>query len=293
MKKLFILVCFIALSLPSFSQQTYTINNETLELKTEVDGTLDLLWNIIDSQYRYFVKDSDGNIQELTNTKGDDKKYQEEYKVVLSTLTQNSTLILDDVNLTLFSLKEFLNEYNASADPNYTFEGKAKLESRLGVFGGITNNSIVDNIGNTTTPFFGIEFEIFEQQKLARHALVFNLRYNLETDDIDKYSVTQFALGYRFRFINKEKFSMYANLKLVTYSFNNSTIINHDDPNNIITYKDSGSGIETPFILGLGADYKITKKSFITFSYHNIYALFIDNSGEFPVDFAIGFKTSL
>lgn len=292
MKKLLVLVCSIALNLSSFSQQTYTINNETLELKTEVDGSLDLLWNIIDSNYRYFVKDSDGNIQELTNTKGPDNKYLEEYKVVLSTLTQNSTLTLDDVNLTLFSLKEFLNEYNASTDPNYTFEGKAKLESRLGVFGGITNNSIVDNIGNTTTPFFGLEFEIFEQQKLPRHALVFNLRHNLETDDINKYSVTQFALAYRFRFINKNAFSMYTNLKLVTYSFNNSTI-SYEDPNIPGTYEDNSSGIETPFILGLGADFKISEKSFITFSYHNIYALFLDNSVEFPVDFAIGFKTSL
>jgi len=292
MKKLLVLVCCITLNLSSFSQQTYTINNETLELKTEVDGSLDLLWNIIDSNYRYFVKDSEENIQELTNTKGSDNKYLEEYKVVLSSLIQNSTLTLDHVKLTLFSLKEFLNNYNSSINSNYTFEDRSKLKTRLSVFGGLTNNSIVENSSNTTTPFFGIEFEFFEQYKLPRHALVFNLRHNLETNDITKYSVTQFALGYRFRIINNEKFSAYANLKFVTYSFYNSTISN-DDPNNPATYKNNSSGIETPFTLGLGADYKITENSFITFRYHNIYALFIDNSNHFPVDFAIGFKTNL
>lgn len=295
MKKLLVLVCCIALNLTSFSQQTYTINNETLELKTEVDGSLDLLWNIIDSNYRYFVKDSDENIQELTNTKGSDNKYLEEYKVVLSNLTQNSTLILDDVKLTLFSLKEFLNNYNSSINSDYTFEGKSKLKTRLGVFGGITNNSVVENSSNTTTPFFGLEVEFFEQYKLPRHAFIFNIRHNIETNDIKKYSLTQFALGYRFRIINNEKFNMYSNLKFVTYSFNNSTV-SYEDPNNAgttLSYEVDSSGIETPFILGLGADYRITENSFITICYHNIYALSFENSNHFPVDFAIGFKTNL
>mgnify|MGYP000267953113 CR=1 FL=1 len=69
----------IAFSVSGFAQQTYTLNNETLELKTEVEGNIDLLWNIFDGKYRYFVRDKDGDIQELVNTKNKDThKYQEE-----------------------------------------------------------------------------------------------------------------------------------------------------------------------------------------------------------------------
>ena len=47
MKHLILLLslCFASLCI---AQQSYTIKNETLELNTEVDGTLDLLWNSFD-----------------------------------------------------------------------------------------------------------------------------------------------------------------------------------------------------------------------------------------------------
>ena len=79
MKKLaltfLLFLCFSSL----IAQNTYTINNETLVLKTEVEGKIDLLWNIIDQKYRYFVRTEDGRIEELTNTKGEDNKFKEEY----------------------------------------------------------------------------------------------------------------------------------------------------------------------------------------------------------------------
>lgn len=295
MKKLLVLILFIFLSASSYAQQTFTVNNETLELQTEVDGNLDLLWNIFDGKYRYFVRTSDGNIQELVNTRDEDSnKYQEEYKLVLSSLTEGYGVSIEKVNLTLFSLKEFFNTYNATTDLNYNYEKRARLQSRLGVFGGLTNHPVVENPTNETVPFFGVEFELFEQNKLPRHALFFYLRHALESDEFE-YSSTQLAIGYRFRIINKEAFNFYANLKMVTYGNSKGKIISTDlnNPGSFIEEDVSNSGVQVPFLLGLGADIRITKGSYITLAYHEIYALFVDNSDNFPIDFALGFKFNL
>lgn len=288
MKKQLLLFFFIIINTLAFSQESYTINNETLKLKTEVDGNLDLLWNVIDNEYRYFVKTQNGNIQELKNTKGEDKKYQEEYKTVLKSLTEGYGVSVEKVKLTLSSLRDFFNVYNATTDLNFNYEEKAKLQARLGVFGGLTNQPFVVNPDNKSVPFFGFEFEILEQKKLARHALFFNLEHALESDDF-KYTATQLAIGYRFRFINRERFNLYTNLKIATYTTSEETKY----PNTPFAYKDSFSGIQAPFILGLGGDIKISDHSFITLAYHDIYAVFIDNHSDFPIDFAIGYKLNL
>lgn len=284
----------MVLSQITFSQETYTINNETLELKTEIDGQLDLLWNIIDGKYRYFVRDADANIQELINTKGSDNKFQEEYKSILSDLTKGSNLSTDKVNLTLFSLTEFLNDYNVTKDSGYTSRERAQIMSRLGVFGGLTNSPFVENPENKSTPFFGAEFEIFEANRLPRHAGIFSIRHTLEHDDF-KYSNTQLALGYRYRVINQPNFNIYGNLKFVTYNFTDYTFVNEDpdNPGTFITDEGKSSDLDTPFIIGLGADIKISENSYITFAYHEIFALFLDSQGNFPIDFAIGFKLNL
>lgn len=295
MKKLFLLIGFIVISISGFAQNTYTINNESLELKTEVDGNLDLLWNIFDGKYRYFVRTKDGNIQELVNTKSEEtNKYREEYKTVLNNLTQDYGLNADKVNLTLFSLKEYLNTYNATSDLSYNYEGRAKIQSRLGAFGGLTNHPFAQNPSNQSGPFFGLEFEIFEENNLSRHALFFHLRHALEHDDFE-YSSTQLAIGYRFRVINKEAFNFYGNLKIVTYGHAEGKVYYPDvtNPGALISEDISSTGVQIPFILGIGADIKITKNSFITLAYHDIYAVFIDNNDNFPIDFAIGYKINL
>ena len=54
MKKLLLFACLI-FTISAVAQKEYIVNGETLQLKTEVDGTLDLLWTITNQQYRYFV----------------------------------------------------------------------------------------------------------------------------------------------------------------------------------------------------------------------------------------------
>ncbi|TYB79083.1 hypothetical protein [Bizionia myxarmorum] len=291
MKKIYFLIGFLTLGFLGFSQKSYTINNETIELETAIEGNLDLLWTIDDGTYRYFVKSKDGRIQELVNTKNPEtKKYQEQYKSVLNTLTEGYGVPTEKVKLTLHSLESFFNMYNATTDLSYNYDARAKLQARLGVFGGITNQPFVENPNNASVPFFGLEFEFFEATKLPRHALFFSFRHALEADDFE-YSSTQMAIGYRYRFVNAERFNMYGNLKLVTYDFGNAT---YQLPiPEIGTYKESFSGIDVPFILGIGADYRVTENSFITFAYHDIYSLFSDNSDNFPIDFALGYKINL
>ena len=63
MKKLVIFALLFLAFQVNYSQENYTINGETLELKTEVEGHLDLLWTSIDGTYRYFVKTSDESIK--------------------------------------------------------------------------------------------------------------------------------------------------------------------------------------------------------------------------------------
>lgn len=289
MKKLVVLLAFIAFSNLAFSQETYTINNETLELKTEVDGTLDLLWNTFNGQYRYFVRTNDGSISELKNTKDANNNYQEEYKKTLGDLTTQDA---SKVKLTTYSLKSFINAYNVSADSSYTSNNtKTKLKLRLGIFGGITNNPFVDNPNNETVPLFGAELELVSDAELPRQAAFLNIRHSTDNDAFN-YSATQFALGYRYRVINKTGFNIYAQTKAVTFTSAKSTLSYVDADSNVITEESSGTSFDAPFVFGVGADIKLGN-GYITLVYDSLFAVFIDNQGNFSTDFAIGYKFNL
>ena len=291
MKKIILLFSILAISSVAFAQQTYTVGNETLELKTEAEGNLDLLWNTINEQYRYFIKTDDGKIAELKNTKGANNKYQEEYKKVLADLT---SMDVSKVNLTTYSLKSFIDEYNSTTDTNYVASNpKSKVNLRLGVFGGVTNSPFNTNPNNQKTALFGTELEAVSDNEDSGHAGFINVRHTTESDEF-KYSATQIALGYRYRFINKANFNIYAQTKFATYtsSKSTSTFVDPDDATAFITVEDSASGFDAPFIFGLGADIKLGN-GYLTLVYDSIFAAFLDNEDNFPVDFAIGYKFNL
>ncbi len=271
----------------NYSQETYTVNGETLELKTEIDGKLDLLWNVIDGKYRYFVKTEDGTITELKNTKDDNNDYQEEYKSTLSSLTNgNST---DKLKLTLYSLRNYIDSYNASVDTSYTSTStKSNVQFRLGFSGGITNNPFVGNPDNTKTPLIGAELEIFEANVLPRHSGFLQARHAFENDDF-KYSTSELSLGYRFRFINKERFSIYGQVKLATINFSNFTFLDEND----MEVDSNETSFDIPFIFGVGSDIKVGNNSYITIIYGELFALLLDNQGNFSTDIAIGYKFNL
>ena len=115
MKTYILSLVFVLLSFICFAQDSYIVNGETYELLKETNGTIELLWNKIDGYYRYFVK-KDNKIIELVNTKDEDENYKQDYKVVLTELTSDKNLSTKKINLTLISLKQFIDEYNALKD---------------------------------------------------------------------------------------------------------------------------------------------------------------------------------
>ncbi|WP_299891186.1 hypothetical protein [uncultured Lacinutrix sp.] len=296
MKKLiFILSCFAFCSF-SYAQQTYTIGDKTIVLKTEVEGSLDLLWNSIDGQFRYFIKTKDDALLELKNTKGSNNKFQEEYKQTLSDLTQMDA---SKVKLTTYSLKVFIDNYNVSKDVNYTTTNtKSNLKLRLGIFGGLTNNPFVKNPNSTintdseAVPFLGAELEVVSD-KITRHSGFLNLRYTASNDAFE-YSSTQLALGYRYRVIHKEAFNIYAQTKFATLTNAKTTtrFIDPNDATNIIVSENSGTTFDVPLIFGIGADIKLGN-GYLTFVYDSLFAILIDNEAGFPIDLAIGYKFNL
>ena len=286
MKKNILLLLLFIFPLISIAQEVHTIDGESLELKIEAEGAIDLLWTIEDGKYRYFVR-KNGNLIELTNTRRSDNKYQEEYKEVLNELTGNS-ISAEDVNLTLYDLRKFCDDYNSSIDPNYTAKKKdAKINSRLLFFGGITNSPFVENPDNVTNPLFGVELELSEGVSLPRHSLFFQLKHVLDSDDF-KYSTTQLALGYRFRIINQQLFNIYANVIGATYNSSKSEFVVAD-----MVISEKGDSFDAPFIFGVGADIRIVKNGFITITYDELFGLFVDNQGNFSKHIAVGYKMVL
>ncbi|WP_299272991.1 hypothetical protein [uncultured Psychroserpens sp.] len=290
MKKFVCLVCLLFSFSFAEAQETFIVNDEQLVLKNEVDGKLDLLWNIIDGKYRYFVRTEGNKIIELKNTKKDGK-FQQEYKALLNELT-DASMDTKRLNLTLFSLKEFIDEYNGSVDSSYqSTVVRNKLLFRLGLFGGITNSPFVTNPDNLTTPFFGGELEVLDVNQISRHAVFLQLKHVLEQDEL-QYSTTELALGYRFRFINKAKFSLYGNVKFATLNFSKAVVVT-DNNGTITTEEFNETAFDVPFIFGVGADIRITENSFITLAYNELFAILLDNQGNFSQDFSIGYKFNL
>lgn len=291
MKRFFLIIGVLLMFIQLKAQETYNVNGQDLVLKTEVEGELDLLWNIIDNQYRYFVQTSDGNIIELTNTKDANNNYQEEYKTVLAELTSGSTFDMKKLSLTLFELRDFLDKYNKTKDSNYTSTATFdKLQIRAAIFGGITNHPFVDNPENIKTALIGAELEIFGTSDIPRHSGYIQLRNTFENDDFE-FKTTQISLGYRLRFIKAKSISIFGNFTFATLSFTSAQV---PDLNNLpAMVKESATSFDVPLIFGLGADIRIAEGHFITLGYNELFALLIDNQGNFPVDFTIGYRFNL
>lgn len=288
MKRLITLFCGLFLCLTTITAQTdtYTINNNSYELRTDVQGPITLLWNVFSQEYRYFAKKGN-TIIELTNTK-ENNRYQEEYKKQLQELTSGTDVNTEKVKLTLSSLRRFFNGYNKKVDPSYKENSfLTNTEYRLGVFGGITNSVFVDNPDNTSNGQFGIDFEVYDSTALPSHAIVLQYKQTLSSDDFD-YSASQFSINHRFKFIKSPAYQIYLNTKLATYTISKRTreVIGSDF---IAFEEDSGSSFQGPLIFGLGADIKIGK-GYLSLNYNDAFSFVIDDNGEFPVDLSIGYK---
>ena len=286
---------YLLLAIPTLqAQDLYTIEGKQYSLKTEVEGKLTLLWNSIEGDFRYFSKKGN-EIKELKNTR-QDKSYQEEYKEVLRSQTSDGTISVDEVKLTLKSLKDFFYSYNSEMDPGYiVIDNAIQLKTRLGAFIGLSNNVYTQNPDNTILATAGIDFEVLEKDQLLRHSLVFQFKQTFESSSY-KYSLSQFSINYRLKFIKSETFDVFINTKVAAYNYVNREIIvtEIDENDETITTieKKSGGSFQAPLTFGIGADYALGD-GYLTFSFNDIVGLGIDSNGEFPVDFSIGYKFNL
>ncbi len=283
------LICLLFLCTYSLTAQTktYTIDGTSYDLQTEVKGSLSLLWNVFDQEFRYFVE-KDGTVTPLLNTKTEDG-YQEEYKTVLTQLT-NSAVSAQKVRLTLASLRRYINAYNEQVDPDFKSEEfLTNLEYRIGVLGGITNNIFTDNPTNESTGQIGIEFELYDPINLPSHALIVQYKQTFSSSDFD-FSLSQFSINYRYKFIRTSAFSIFVNTKLATLTFSNSAeSIRMENGETFISDGGSNTSFQGALIFGLGADIKLGK-GWITLNYNDAYSFIIDDNGEFPVDLTIGYR---
>ena len=282
--------CFFLFATTLQAQQQYTVDGQTYSLNTEVEGTLTLLWNTVEGEYRYFSKKGN-DIVELKNTKqnGD---YQEEYKETLKQQTSDGPVSTQGLKLTLPSLHGFFAEYNKQKDPNFTDPKQAiDLQFRLGIFGGIGNSIFTENPTNALQALAGVDFEIVDNVKLKRHSMVLRFKQTFESSDY-KYSASQFSLNYRFKFVKTPRFDAFINTKFAALTFSNReyTVIPLGGP--AIVKEESGSTFNAPITFGIGADYKVGN-GYITFNYNDIVGLSVDSYGEFPVDFTLGYKFNL
>lgn len=287
---LFFIFGFLLCTIAGYSQQPYTVNGNTYTLKTEVEGSLTLLWNTIDGEYRYFSK-KENEILELKNTKREGS-YQEEYKEVLRKQTADVNISTEKVNLTLPSLHKFFAAYNKLRNPNYTETTKnIDLQFRLGAYVGITNSVYTENIDNTLQGVGSLELEMIDVVKLRRHAMVLGFRHTFESSDY-KYSASQFSLNYRFKFIKTPKLDMFVNAKFASFTFFKKETVVIPFGGTAHIEKTSGNDFNAPLTFGIGADYKVGN-GYITFNYHDIVSLNVDSNKEFPIDFSLGYKFNL
>ena len=289
-KTLITLALSLFLSIASFAQMTHTIDGKAYELTEEITGKASLFYAVADGEYCYFIKKND-ELTELSNTKDENGKYQAEYKEILSILTADAGMDISKVNLTLGSLKTYVDQYNKASDIDYRLQAERPVtKARLGVFGGISNNPFVRNPNNTFAPIFGAEAEVYDEKR-SRHSLGLAFKQSLEADDF-KYSSSQFGLFYRFRVINKTSFSIYPQATLATYTFSKSEVTTVVG-STVSTTKSSGSALDAPIILGLGADIKLGN-GYITLSANELFALInFDNQGNTPLDLRLGYKFNL
>jgi len=293
MKSYFTLLFALFIFSLSSAQENYTYQGETYSLIKTVDGELDLLYNIIDDEYRYFIS-INGDLEELLNTKVDGE-YKREYKDTLQKLTSDKNISTNRLNLTLSSLENFIIKYNTLKDENFVDpRAKGSLNSRLGFFGGISNMIYTPNPTNQIAPVLGVEWEVYSNEKLKRHAAFVQLRYVFESEDY-KYSEAEFSLNYRFKLINLTDFHFYLDAELFNFTYydENFTIVDSADPANNEKINRTGSELNFPVSFGAGVAYRITPNGFLTLSYNDVVSIAEDSNGEFPVDVTLGYKFKL
>ncbi|MBT8272145.1 MAG: hypothetical protein KJO25_08885, partial [Bacteroidia bacterium] len=143
------------------------------------------------------------------------------------------------------------------------------------------------NPENASNPVVGAEIEFFENRERPRHSLLFQVKYTNGSDDFN-YSNTQLGIGYRFRFISKPSWSLYTTVMGATYSFSKIETSIAD-----MVIEEDDSTFDAPVSFGIGTDIRIFDNGFLTLSYDELFAIFVENQGNFSTNITAGIKFSL
>lgn len=285
--KLLVIILFLASSAALVAQETFIIEGDTLQLNREVKGTLSLFWSEEGNEFRYFVQK--GN--RMVELKNYDEKA---YKLQLEELTKDAGLSLRDVKFRLYSLKHFINRYNARVQEDYEYNAAStNIKQRVGLFTGLSNNPYASNPENMLAPIIGLEYELYDPNLAPRHSVFFHLRQSFKRREYS-YSSTQLSLNYRFKILYFDKFDIHIDTELATLYYSKDDVYSTNDAGEIIEVQEEGGlDFTAPVSFGIGADIQISEQGFITFSYNDIVSIVLDNNGSFPLDFTIGYKYNL
>lgn len=280
-----LLFCLV---LPLAAQETFIINNDTLQLQREVKGPLSLYWMEQDHHYRYFVQKGNRMV-ELLNVDGNER-----YREQLAELTADAKIRTRDVQFLLYSLRHFTNTYNALVQEDYVRnEATENIQQRIGLFTGLSNNVYTDNPENVLAPVAGLEYEFFDPNLAPRHSAFIQLRHGFEGNDY-RYSSTALSINYRFKLLYLNKFDVHVNTRLASLFYSEESISITNEAGEVVSIRDdSGFTFTAPFSFGIGSDIRLNSNSFITLSYNDIVSIVLDSNEHFPIDFTVGYKYSL
>lgn len=288
--KLFLLLWLLCSSAKIAAQQTFIIEGDTLQLQREVKGSLSLFWNQEDTKYRYFVQ-KENRMVELRDSLINGKL---QYREQLAKLTSDTEIRTDDVKFLLYSLKHFVNSYNALVQEDYEFnEASTNIKQRLGLFVGLSNNKYTENPENIISPIVGLEYEFYDPNLAPRHSAFLQLRQSFKREEY-RYSSTQLSINYRFKALYFKGWDLHIDTELATFLYSEDKVRIKDDSGEVVAIKDdSGFSFTAPFSFGIGSDIRITDNSFISVGYNDIFAIALDGNDSFPVDFTVGLKYNL
>lgn len=285
-----LIIFFFVFSVRSMAQETFIIDGDTLQLKQEVKGPLNLFYSNEDLEQRYFIQKGN-RLVELLEEEGKDEIPK--YKLQLEELTSDTEIKVYDVKFALYSLKHFVNQYNAIVQKDYRYNASTdNIMTRFGLFTGLSNNSYTDNPENVISPVIGVELEIHDPNLAPRHSAFLHLRQSFKQDDFN-YTSTQLSLNYRFKLIRLKDLDFHLDVELVNLMYSRSERTVTNDAGRITIEEDNGFAFNAPLSFGIGSDIRITSNGYITVGYNDFFSIVLDNNGHFPVDFTVGYKYNL
>lgn len=282
LKILLICICFfLSFAGNLAAQEIRVIEGDTLAVNREVTGPLNLFWSEKNYKYRYFLKKGEMFVE----------LEEDDYREQLKALTADTRIKVRDVKFLLYSLRQFVNQYNELVEDDYEYNNATEdIRTRIGLFTGISNNKFTENPENILAPVVGLEFEFFDPNLAPRHAAFLQLRQSFKQDEY-RYSSTQLSVNYRFRIFYFDAFDLHIDAELATFLYSEDQIRIKNEAGEVTAIRDEdGFSFTAPFSFGIGSDIKVTKNGYISLGYNDIVSIVLEGNDHFPLDFTVGLK---